>query len=229
MKLKSFGCSFIFGSDLADCNPNPPVPQHSCQTWPALLAQYLNFEYHCYARPGAGNLQIAERILNQLTVDEPAFYVVSWTWIDRFDYYTQQDNWQPWSTCKPGDETTVSKLYYKNLHSEYHDKLSNLIYIKTIIDLFDQKNISFLMTYTDELLFDQRWNCSPAVIDLQNHVKSRMMLFDNQTFLDWSRNQKFVESKNWHPLEKAHQSAADYVITLFDKQKTSDLAQQVRV
>jgi hypothetical protein len=56
MKLKSFGCSFTYGSDLHDCD----IPQWgaSRQTWPALLAKNHNLEYECHAHPGIGNLQI---------------------------------------------------------------------------------------------------------------------------------------------------------------------------
>ena len=66
MKLKSFGCSFIWGSDLPDDGRNLPRATASRLTWPALLAQDLEYEYECHARPGAGNLQITERLLNQI-------------------------------------------------------------------------------------------------------------------------------------------------------------------
>ena len=62
MKLKSFGCSFIFGSELAYDGRDSPYATPSQLTWPAHLAQHLNYNYQCYARPGAGNLQILEQI-----------------------------------------------------------------------------------------------------------------------------------------------------------------------
>ena len=86
MKLKSFGCSFVFGTDLHDDGRDLPKITPSKHTWPALLAQHLGQAYECYARPGSGNLQIWENIANQITTQESALYVISWTWINRFDY-----------------------------------------------------------------------------------------------------------------------------------------------
>jgi len=226
MNLKSFGCSFIFGSDLADDGRNGPVPTPSNFTWPALIAQKLNLKYLCHARPGAGNLQIMEQVLNQATVNEPAIFVIGWTWIDRFDYYNS--NWDqrcslsPWKTIMPIDQDKLAQTYYRDLHSEYRDKLVNLNYIKTTIDTLQQKNISFVMTYMDRLLFDQRWHTTPAVIDLQNYIEPYMTLFENQTFLEWSKAHNFKISEKMHPLEPAHAGAADIIWPVFDKQNIID-------
>ena len=142
MKLKSFGCSFIYGTDLASTD----------LTWPGLLAQHINYEYQCHARPGSGNLQILEKILNQTTTNDSAFYVVGWTWIDRFDYAEPAND--QWKTIMPVDTDKIASNYYRDLHSQYRDKLTTLIYIKTAIDCLKQKNYPFVMTYMDELIFE---------------------------------------------------------------------------
>lgn len=234
MKLKSFGCSFIFGSDLADDGRNQRVPTPSQQTWPAHLARHMGYDYECLARPGSGNLQIAERVLSHAAEPEPAFFVIGWSWIDRFDYTNanitndpMQSKWKNWRTIMPIDDSDLAKTYYRALHSEYRDKLVSLMQIKLIIDTLEQKQIPFLMTYMDHLLFDQRWNHTPAVVDLQEYVKPCMKDFDGQTFLEWSRSQGFAESAAWHPLEQAHLAAADVMIRAFDTQKTNDPTQQV--
>ena len=89
MKLKSFGCSLIYGSELSDEVLFDPIkrqpPRHSKLTWPALLAQKLNYLYRCHARPGSGNLQIADRVLRQLATNEQALFIINWSFIDRFD------------------------------------------------------------------------------------------------------------------------------------------------
>lgn len=237
MKLKSFGCSFIFGSDLSDQEPNLVVPVPSQHTWPALLAKHMNYEYECLARPGSGNLQIAEKILNHLvTNNDTDFVVVGWTWIDRFDYNDSAlstdpvtSHWNNWKTLLPSDQSSTAQNYYKNLHSEFRDKLVSVMYIKLVIDTLRQREIPFLMTYMDPLLFDQRWNVTDAVKQLQNSVEPFMTTFEGQTFLDWCRQKQFEISAAWHPLERAHQAACDYMIKVFDKQKTSGPAQQVRV
>jgi hypothetical protein len=236
MKIKSFGCSFIFGSDLADDGRDSVIPTASNYTWPALLASKKQYNYECYARPGSGNLQIAERVLSHLADEQPTFFVIGWTWIDRFDYTNCtisnepiQSKWENWRTLMPIDNSELAKTYYKGLHSEFRDKLCSLINIKLVIDTLNQKGIPFLMTYLDELLFDQRWNLTTAVEELQNFVKPHMIQFEEQTFLDWSKSQGFAISPLLHPLEQAHAAAAEYMITVFDKQKISDPTQLVRV
>jgi hypothetical protein len=218
MKLKSFGCSFIFGSELADDGRDGVYATPSQLTWPAHLAQHLNRTYSCHARPGAGNCQILENILNQSAVSSPDdLFVIGWTWIDRFDYYDANYNPKikrtPWSTIMPIDTTDIAKVYYRDLHSEYRDKFTCLCYIKLAIDTLRQKNIPFIMTYMDELLFDQRWHITPAVEDLQHHIKPCMTKFDGLTFLDWSRKNGYPETAQWHPLETAHRAAADLLIS----------------
>ena len=230
MLVKSFGCSFIFGSDLAD-GKNLLVPAPSGNTWPSHLALYLKRTYYCYARPGIGNLQILEQILSQsITADQQDLFVIGWTWIDRFDCgYNIKNPGLPWLTIRPGVKNDSSKIYYKDFHSEYQDKLTSLIYIKLAIDTLQQKNIKFIMTYMDDLLFDQTWNSSSAVESLQSYVRPHMYTFDGMNFLDWSRKKGYPESKEWHPLEQAHAAAAELVIKTFDKQNTIDPVQQVRV
>jgi hypothetical protein len=229
MKLKSFGCSFIFGSDLNDCDNSQPWPKGSKSTWPALLAQKLDTPYECHARPGSGNLQITERILNQFQDSKEDIFVICWSWIDRFDHYKDINAWQPWDTLLPGGVDKLSKTYYKYLHTEYSDKLNSLIKIKLVIDILKQHNVRFLMTFIDGLMFDQQFHTSPAVTHLQSCILPYMTTFEGYTFLDWSRHHGFAESATWHPLEEAHSAAADYMITVVDKQKTNVPVQPVRV
>jgi hypothetical protein len=87
------------------------------------------------------------------------------------------------------------------------------------------KNLPFIKTYVDDLMFDQEWHTTPAVIELQDYIRPHMTCFNGQNFLEWSRSQKYPETKQGHPLEEAHRGAADYMIKVFDKQKTSGLAQ----
>jgi hypothetical protein len=217
--LKSFGCSFIFGSDLLDNTANSEISAPSQRTWPAHVARHLNVEYECHAMPGSGNLQILERLLNQLpTTTSSDLIVVGWTWIDRFDYYHDNHDsasgLSPWITIMPTDDTDLAKTYYQDLHSEYKDKFNCLSYIKLAIDSIKQKNIPFVMTYMDRLLFDKRWNTSPSILEMQSLIEPYMTMFDSQTFLEWSRKHNYPESANWHPLEEAHQNAFEFIKTL---------------
>jgi len=108
MKIAAFGDSFIFGSDLNDCN----YPTYSIKTWPALIAKNLNVEYKCYAKPGCGNRYILNQLLDNINSDY--FYIIQWTWIDRYDYSTDNG----WQTVRPSlDNKKIDQFYYKNLHS----------------------------------------------------------------------------------------------------------------
>jgi hypothetical protein len=238
MKIKSFGCSFIYGSDLADDGHGFLVAEPSRLTWPSLLAQNLNCTYECYARPGSGNLRTLEKVLTQTSLNDPGIFVIGWTWIDRFDYTTiptelmsQSDfiDNEAWKTIMPMDTDNRAHNYYRDLHSQYRDKLTNLIYIKTAIDALKQNNISFIMTYIDELLFETQWQCTTVVKDLQNYIRPHMTTFEDSTFLDWSTKNGFPVSEKLHPLEPAHRAAADYMIKIFDTQKTNVPVQPARV
>ena len=116
MKIKSFGCSFIYGTDLQD-EPNIEIVQdlrgeYSHLTWPALLSKKLGHDYECFARPGSGNLQIAERILNECNSKDSNFFIINWTWIDRFDYNERPDDvWQPWGTLHPMQKDLIHETY----------------------------------------------------------------------------------------------------------------------
>jgi hypothetical protein len=209
MKLKSFGCSFIFGSELADAGYDRPFAHYSSSTWPALLAKDRGHDYQCYARPGSGNLQIAEQILSQTAHNEHALFVIGWTWIDRFDYTVGDRN--TWQTILPADQTPEADFYYRNLHSQLRDKLSSLMSIKLTIDTLLQKKLPFVMTYMDDLLFETQWYNPPAVTDMQRHIRPYMTDFDGKNFLDWSRDQGFEITSASHPLESAHQAAFGYM------------------
>jgi len=239
MNLKSFGCSFIFGTELSDDGQNDRYGQYvrengvwrrfpvgSRLTWPAHLAQHLGHTYITYARPGAGNLQIAERVLSHLATDHQSLFVIGWTYIDRFDYVdTATPNGfpgTPWSTITPGDTTDVASNYYKNLHSEIRDKITTLMSIRLVIDALKQKGCPFIMTYIDDLMFDTQWNTSPAITDLQDYIRPHMTTFEGLNFQQWSKKNGHAITNIGHPLESAHRAAGEFMIKVFDTQNTID-------
>jgi hypothetical protein len=90
------------------------------------------------------------------------------------------------------------------------------------IDTLQQRNIPFIMTSLDELLFDQRWHVSPAVLDLQAYIRPFITDFDGQNFLEWTKRNGHLIGPGGHPLEAAHLAAGDYMIKVFGKQNTID-------
>ena len=220
MILKSFGCSFIFGTDLADDGSGMDSAQFSHLTWPSLLAKDLNYAYECFARPGIGNFRILESILTQSTQSESVLFVINWTWIDRFDYtipatgrFNPRDliSANLWKTIMPVDTNSIAENYYRDLHGQFRDKLSTLTYIKTTIDTLKQKNIPFIMTYMDDLIFETQWHCTPAITYLQDYIRPYLSTFEGQTFLNWSKKKGFPISETLHPLEPAHQAGFELI------------------
>lgn len=226
MNLKSFGCSFIFGSELSDVNITETCAVHSKLTWPAHLANHLGHRYLTYSRPGSGNLQIAEQVLAQLATNQQALFVIGWTYIDRFDYVNVNtpEKWRdmPWSTLMPVDTTDIAAAYYKNLHSEIRDKLTTLMSVRLIIDTLKQKGCPFIMTYMDDLMFDRRWHTTPAITDLQDYIRPHMTTFEGMNFQQWSKKNGHAITDIGHPLESAHAAAGELMIKVFDTQNTID-------
>jgi hypothetical protein len=229
MKIKSFGCSFVYGSDLAltdkenNCVEEVSNPL-SHNTWPLLIADHYQVKFENYAWPGIGNLRILEHVLTQAELSDPAFFIISWTWLDRFDFVEPLS--ECWKTLRPDGDTKLHEIYYKQLYSQYHTMLTNASYIATAINVLNIKQIPFCMTLMDTTLFDPidpGWQDPYALRALQTLIKPYMHWFDGLDFLSWSRHNKFAISDSWHPLEQAHRAAADYMITVFDTQKTSDL------
>ena len=145
MKLKSFGCSFAYGSELQvnlkenNCGDNPL----SYDTWPSLIADHYQFEFENYAWPGIGNLRILEQVLTQAELEDTAFFIIGWTWLDRFDFLDPVNEY--WHTLRPDGNTELHKMHYKHFYNQYHTMLTNASYILTAINVLNSKNIPFCM------------------------------------------------------------------------------------
>ena len=217
MKLKSFGCSFVWGNELIDSSnkwSNKLIEYNSCSnlTYAALLAQHLDLEYECFAQPGVGNLVIAEQILNQVGI-EPAVFVINWTYIDRFDYTAFTIDF--WRTLRPGNVDPVTEYYYKKLHSQYRDKLTTLINIKICIDALIAANHPFVMTYMDHLIFETKWHTSPAILKLQESIRPHLKTWAGKNLSEYSEERGHEFGVQGHPLRLAHKDLFDYALQNF--------------
>ena len=214
MKLKSFGCSFTYGSDLDDCVDWRilHVDRHSRKTWPALLAQYQGLEYECHAYPGIGNLQIMNSVLAQTGLKDPAKFVINWTWLDRFDY--MDPNNEKFLTLRPDGDTPEHQLYYRHFYNQYHTMLTNASYITATISILKSYNIPFLMTAMDKTLVesvDPNWQDPRPTRVLQQTMAPYIKWFEGLTFLEWSCKNGYPMSNNLHPLEPAHRAAFEII------------------
>jgi hypothetical protein len=214
--LKSFGCSFIYGSELPG-ESYEEIHSPSMFSWPALIAENLKITYECYASPGAGNFKIYCDILANSYVNDQSIYLINWTWIDRFDFINQNEIWQ---TLRPAENTELEKFYYRNFHSQLHDMISNSSYIVSAAEHLTSLNCPYIMTYMDNNLLvpiDPTWHDPRYLEVLQTKLKNTLVNFDGKNFLDWSREKKYKISDSWHPLEDAHQAAADYWLPAVQK------------
>jgi hypothetical protein len=207
MKLKSFGCSIIWGSEM----PDEQIPTYSASqlTWPALLSRQLGMVYECYARPGQGNFFIANQVLDNLAKNEPALHVINWTYIDRFDFVDLNNNGH-WETLRPGrNNHPHGDFYYRNLHSELRDKLHNLQLIKLVTMELLATGQPFIMTYMDDLIWDQRWRTTPAMCQQQEFLKPLMQHWsmpghDPMNWSLWAVIQGHPVTAQNHLLESGH-------------------------
>lgn len=219
MKLKSFGCSFIFGSDLQDDGRNGPYATGSKLTFPALIAKAMGMEYLTYARPGASNLEILFWLLGEIASQEPALYMINWTYIDRFGYIREEhatkSRWNPmgWTSIMPIDDSEVADCYHRYIHSQTRDKFDSLNIIKSAVDSLRTHGHQFVMTWTDFLLWETEWHCPPVIDYLQKQTKPYCSDFDGMSFLQWSKRHLFAISDTDHPLESAHRAAADLILS----------------
>jgi hypothetical protein len=203
---------------LQDNVDNPHLP--SQYTWPALLAQHAQLEYVCNARGGSGNLHILEKLLRDVHKNPQDFYIIGWTWIDRFDYTdTKFDQNDHWYTLTPTNTSTVAKTYYKELHSEVRDKFASLTYINTAIDALNTAGSSYIMTCMDNLIFDNQWNAPDSTKYLQQRIVPHIMTFAGDTFLNFAKSNNHPISTTLHPLEKAHQQAEVLMRPVFNESR----------
>ncbi|NDB65315.1 MAG: hypothetical protein EB168_06570 [Euryarchaeota archaeon] len=207
--ILSFGDSFIYGTDLADCQRSDQFGEgYSTSTWPALTASRLELDYQCWALGGVGNQHIACMVLQHSSPDSLA--MINWTWSDRFDYHVMENHH---GTLRPAEDTELERFYYRHLHSEIDDKIRNLQLIYATIAWLREHNIAFIMTIMDRLLLDTKWNTNTAIRRLQESISTHITWFPGQlTFLEWSRANAYPESDAWHPLEEAHAQAADIML-----------------
>ena len=219
MKLRSFGCSFVYGSDLDDCRHVGIDSYPSMKTWPALISARLGWEYVCHAHGGSGNLGILDRIIKSIKSNKISFYCINWSYIDRFGYNDLNGGitgMNDWKSLTPQSSNLAGKIYYRDLHSEYRDKLTSLIYIKTAIDFLKENKCPFIMTFIDPLILDKQYHVNHGTTLLQNSVCDYLYDFEGMNFLDWSRHHGYKISPQNHPLEDAHQAAAEYLMPRID-------------
>lgn len=107
MKIVAAGDSFIYGSELSDCDividNQGPIIKHSKKTFFALLG--ADYDYVCLAKPGIANDSISRRVIEFCeTQQNDIFVLVSWTFPGRYEFRFNYDTKQkdsPWLSLTP--------------------------------------------------------------------------------------------------------------------------------
>lgn len=218
MKLVSFGDSFIFGAEIAN-------NYDGSKAWPSLVANELGYSYYTSAVSGCGNDHIARQIYTWFANNssDDTLAVINWTWMSRWDFYiAEHETWITLGpTCVPEklknlvDSTQAHDMieFYRTRanSSLLWNKFRNLQTIWSAQQYMKQKGIRSVQTYMDYEMFDQSCHAPDYIKELQALVRPELQLFDNKNFVDWSHANGYPVTINGsHPLEEAHQAAANY-------------------
>lgn len=206
----AFGDSFTRGDELTDC-----LETHSNHTWPALCARELGMLYYCMAVGSIGNQSIAARVISEYSSSRfknRNFYVINWSWIERFDYLDQESN--HWKTIYPRHEGKLSHFFYKHIDNHTWNLIRNLQIIHSTIKFLESQNCDFFMTCLDDSLFGKEYSLEHAatISTLQSLIRPYINTIEGKNFYTWSLEKGFPIGSQGHPLEEAHQSAASHWI-----------------
>lgn len=177
-------------------------------------------DYNCIA--GSDWPSYAD-ICNGVASDNPAVEEE----IDNFlNTYNKTDNGK-WitlgPTCVPSKLDFLSSFKAQSLINIYNDfykesllwhRYRSLQSIFAAQQYLKNKNIKSIQTYMDyDMLNSEHQELTPSyILELQNLVKDDLGLFDyGRNFLDWARSMNYAitPSPGDHPLEQAHEHAAN--------------------
>jgi hypothetical protein len=217
VKIVSFGDSFVFGSE-------QPGNNDGRMGWPGRAASSLGLEFDCVAVPGCGNDAIARQVFEYFETHSAAdtIAVINWTWTLRWDFYiVDSEQWVTLGpTCVPqrleshvGLDRAAGIIDFYNQYagdSSLWNKWRSVSSIYSAQQYLDCLGVPAVETYIDpEILVDTE-HAPPYVRAMQRSIGPRMRTFDGLNFLDWSRHHGHeVTDPGLHPLESAHQAAAE--------------------
>lgn len=224
LKIVSFGDSFIYGSELENNHDGS-------NAWPGLAAKELGYEYKTCAIPGCGNESIAIQIFEYFASApvKDTLAVINWTWTQRWDFYIKDhETWITLGpTCVPEKlANVVDRVQGQRLVEFYNDyanssllwnKFRTLQTVANVQQYLNNKGIVNIQTYTDRHMFDTQWHAPDYIKELQGIVKPAMSDWNDLTFLEWCDSQGFYKTPTLHPLEDAHQAAAEFWADTYKK------------
>lgn len=194
-RLVTFGDSFTYGHYL---------PDHSTQSWPALLADKMNLEIVNMADPGASNIEILSALLT-FNFNANDLVIVGWTFIERDMIFKKK--------------SILGKLFNKFEHTRvqvWSDNRETQLWVKLHPE-FDQAVRSGLHMHHAELylsslnleqyhIYTQPPNTFRCRNSFPVFFKDMVNLLDRKIF---SRVDLALDKS--HPGIKSHQNTADNI------------------
>jgi hypothetical protein len=126
MILVAGGDSFVYGAELVDQINGP-----SMSTFPALLANKNNLQYHCAAWPGNSNNAITRMLISVCEEykkqNKKIIVLVAWTFTNRYEFrfnYNTGQKISPWHSVNSWSIVDDTSLIEKEFHSK-NDSILN--------------------------------------------------------------------------------------------------------
>ena len=192
-----FGDSFIYGAEL----------DNRINAWPGVLNTMTDYQVVSFARPGASNSWICNKVVEKCLEQMPQIVIVAWSTADRYEFFTKDYH----SKCfNINDSNSIP--FVKQLYSEYHNSIGKFIewiYQAVLLQNFlENQGIDYLFVNAfgiDDILTKNK----------QNEYFQKTLSYLNtdcfagwpdENFIDWSRGSD-VGPKG-HFLEQGHQQVA---------------------
>jgi len=233
MKLYFNGCSHTFGDDLLD----------KSQSWPALIAKNLGFDFLNDAVSGGTNDRILYRTIKHAH-NFDKFYI-AWTYTSRFTRYRSDNNhdvnFNPQLKNTIYGNTSEFKDYGKIHYSTWHNELYAFkIWLQNVILLqryFESMKKPYIMINSDHNHINQwtvGWNlfndnvksllCFDLMDDQQlynehTEIQNLTNQINTDHYIGWdtwwitSLYNKYSTGPTRHLLEDGHNAVANFVLT----------------
>ena len=127
-RLITLGCSHTFGEG---------VKNQSQESWPAYLAQLLNFELLNLGHSGGSNRMIQHYIYN-LDFKPDDMVICLWTYPDRYHFFKDKDTHT--GLINPY-QINISEIWFKEFHTPYNEVFDNQTIVSQVNLYLEKLNI----------------------------------------------------------------------------------------
>ena len=238
MIIVAGGDSFVYGSELADCDET----HFSNSTFPVILAQRNNYGYVCAARPGNSNDAIARMLILEceklLDQNQSVAVIAVWTFVNRYEFlfnYKINSPISPWCSITPHNTgkkevQDFKDCFYKHVGS--NDNFANYNTLTSILLLQNyliSKNIPYMFLPADNHFYTGQIDSNVNIIKILHkcinwdkwyffpHAEEQWNTTTPRGFYQWAVENKYPIGAHFHPLEEAHRDAAKLIKEKFDE------------